>query len=89
MKTRIRDLREDNDLSQSDISHFLNISQVAYSYYEIGKRNISLELLSKLADFYHTSVDYLIYRTDQYKPYPKRKNTFSKTNNSRTNKKAK
>ena len=49
----------------------LNISQVAYSYYEINKRNIPLELLSKLADYYNTSVDYLLYRTNDSKPYPK------------------
>lgn len=71
MKTRIRDLREDRDLTQEELSKYLNISQVAYSYYEIDKRNIPLELLSKLADFYNTSVDYLIYRTDEFKPYKK------------------
>lgn len=71
MKTRIRDLREDNDLSQSSISKMLNISQVAYSYYELEKREIPLNLLCKLADFYNTSVDYLLYRTDNMKPYKK------------------
>ncbi len=76
MKTRIKDLREDNDFTQKDISKFLNISQVSYSYYEINKRNIPLELLSKLADYYNTSVDYLIYRTDESKPYPKANNRF-------------
>ena len=44
---------------------------MAYSYYELEKRNIPLELLSKLADFYETSIDYLLYRTDEYIPYPK------------------
>ncbi len=73
MKTRIKNLREDNDLTQSQISKILNISQVAYSYYELNKRNIPLELLSKLADFYNTSIDYLVYRTDEIKPYSKRK----------------
>ena len=71
MKTRIKSLREDHDLTQKEISQILNISQVAYSYYEINKRNIPLELLSKLADYYNTSVDYLLYRTDSAKPYPK------------------
>lgn len=71
MKTRIKDLREDHDLTQQQISNILNISQVAYSYYELGKRSIPLELLSKLADFYHTSVDYLLYRTDKVTPYEK------------------
>ena len=71
MKTRIKDLREDADITQSEISKYLNISQVAYSYYELGKRNIPLELLCKLADYYNTSVDYLLYRTNQKKPYKK------------------
>ena len=51
----------------------LNISQVAYSYYELNKRNIPIEILSKLADYYNTSIDYLVFRTDLYKPYPKSK----------------
>ena len=74
MKTRIKNLREDNDLTQNDISKILNISQVAYSYYELNKRSIPLELLSKLADYYNTSIDYLVYRTDEIKPYKKAKN---------------
>ena len=72
MITRIKDLREDNDLTQNAISKILNISQVAYSYYELGKRSIPIEILSKLADYYNTSVDYLIYRTDEKKPYKKK-----------------
>lgn len=56
MRTRIKDLREDHDLTQKEISKFLNISQVAYSYYELNKRSIPLELLCKLADFYNSSV---------------------------------
>lgn len=71
MKTRIKDLREDNDLTQTEISKILNISQVAYSYYEANKRSIPLESLCQLADFYNTSVDYLLYRTNQKKPYKK------------------
>ena len=74
MRTRIKNLREDRDLTQAEISKYLNISQVAYSYYELGKRSIPLELLSKLADFYNTSIDYLTYRTDKSAPYPKREN---------------
>ena len=73
MKTRIKSLREDHDLTQKQLSQLLNISQVAYSYYEIDKRSIPLELLSKLADYYNTSVDYLLYRTDEMKAYPKSK----------------
>lgn len=71
MKTRLRNLREDNDLTQKELSKILNISQVAYSYYELNKRSIPLELLSKIADFYNTSIDYLLFRTDIQKPYPK------------------
>ena len=71
MKTRIKSLREDHDLTQKEISQILNISQVAYSYYELNKRSIPLELLCKLADYYNTSIDYLLYRTDIFKPYPK------------------
>ncbi len=67
MKTRIRDLREDRDLSQTEISKLLKISQVAYSYYECNKRNISLESLCKLVDYYNVSLDYLLYRTDNKK----------------------
>ena len=73
MKTRIKDLREVKDLTQIEVSKYLNISQVAYSYYEINKRSIPLEILSKLADFYNTSTDYILYRTDEIKPYKKNK----------------
>lgn len=71
METRIKNLREDNDLTQKQLSKILNVSQVAYSYYELNKRNIPLELLCKLADFYNTSIDYLLYRTNEIKPYSK------------------
>lgn len=65
MKTRIRDLREDRDLTQAEVSKILNISQVAYSYYELNKRNIPLDSLCKLADYYNVSLDYLLYRTEE------------------------
>lgn len=71
METRIKNLREDNDFTQKQLSKILNISQVAYSYYELNKRNIPLELLCKLADFYGTSTDYLLYRTNEFSAYPK------------------
>lgn len=80
MQTRIKDLREDNDLTQKDISKLLNISQVAYSYYEINKRSIPLEVLSQLADFYKTSVDYLLFRTDEINPYPKKHKKYVASN---------
>ena len=71
MKTRIKSLREDHDFTQKHLSELLNVSQVAYSYYELNKRSMPLDLLSKLADFYNTSVDYLLYRTNTPIPYPK------------------
>lgn len=67
---RIRHLREDHDLTQAYIAEYLHVSQRAYSRYENGERSIPIELLSKLADFHETSVDYLIGRTNQKKPYP-------------------
>jgi len=71
MRYRIRDLREDNDLKQRTIAEKLNIHQTTYSDYELGKLNIPVSLLCKLADFYNTSIDYLVGRTDEKKPYPK------------------
>ena len=75
MKNRIRDLREDHDLTQKEIRDFLHISQVAYSYYEIGKRSIPIEILIKLADYYEVSIDYIYYRTDERKVNKKEKIT--------------
>ena len=68
---RIRDLREDRDLNQTAIANYLATDQPGYSCYERGIRDIPIEILMKLADFYETSVDYLIGRTDVYRPYPK------------------
>jgi transcriptional regulator with XRE-family HTH domain len=68
---RIREIREDKDLKQSDIAKILNVTQVAYSYYEIGKRQLPNDLLIKLAKYYNTSTDYLLGLTDERKPYPK------------------
>ena len=71
MKLRIRDLREDNDLSQKQIAEKLNIHQTTYSDYELGNLNVPISVLHQLADFYETSIDYLVGRTDVKKPYPK------------------
>jgi transcriptional regulator with XRE-family HTH domain len=68
---RIRNLREDKDMTQTDIAKILNISQRTYSRYENDERSIPIEILSKLADYHHTSVDYLIGRTNIKKPYEK------------------
>ena len=67
--SRLYELREDNDLKQRELAALLNCSQVCYSYYELGRRESPLALLMKLADFYKTSVDYLLYRTDNPAPY--------------------
>ena len=61
---RIRNLREDKDLTQTDIAVILNITQRAYSRCENGERSIPIEVLCTLADYYGTSVDYLIGRTN-------------------------
>ena len=60
---RLKDLREDNDIKQSELAEYLNIKQNTYSQYENGIREIPLDILCKLADYYNTSVDYLIGRT--------------------------
>lgn len=65
---RIRYLREDHDLSQQQLADYLNISQRTYSYYESGQHNMPLAILVKLADYYHTSVDYLLGRTNNPAP---------------------
>ena len=70
-QNRLRDLREDRDLKQKDISLLLQIHQTTYSDYELGKLNIPVAALHKLADFYHVSVDYLLGRTDVKEPYSK------------------
>lgn len=62
---RIRNLREDADLSQAQLAKQFNISQRAYSHYESGDRKIPLDLLIELADFYNCSTDYLLGRTDK------------------------
>ena len=65
MYSRIRELREDNDISQSNLANILGISQTGYSKYENGKRDVPTDILIKLADFYDTSVDYLLGRTNE------------------------
>lgn len=64
---RIRDLREDRDLSQAEVGAAINITQRSYSYYENGQHLIPLEVLCAIADFYQVSVDYLLERTDNPK----------------------
>ena len=70
MYHRIRDLREDRDLLQKDIAAYLQCTQVCYSNYETGKRDIPTEVLIQLARYYNTSTDYLLNLTDEPAPYP-------------------
>ena len=65
MYRRIRDLREDRDLTQKQVAQMLGMSQTGYSKYETGENDIPTLILIKLADFYGTSIDYLLGRTDK------------------------
>ena len=73
MKFRIRGLREDKDLTQKEIADILHIHQTTYSDYELENLNVPITVLSQLADFYETSIDYLVGLTDTREPYPKGK----------------
>ncbi len=73
MRLRIRDMREDSDLTQKKIADYLMCDQSLYSKYERDEREIPLSLLIKLADYYNVSLDYLVGRTDMKKPYSKGK----------------
>ena len=68
---RLRDLREDNDLTQKEVAAYLGIDQRTYSNYETEKRSMPMEQYRSLAIFYKTSVDYLVGLTDHDKPYPR------------------
>ena len=67
---RIKDIREDLDLTQREIADFLHIKQNTYSQYENGQRQIPLNMLIALARYYNTSTDYLLGLTDVKSPYP-------------------
>ena len=69
---RLKEIREDKDLLQSDIAKLLKTTQCQYSLYENGIRSIPIEKLNILADYYETSTDYLLRRTNEW-PYPKKK----------------
>ena len=70
---RLKSLREDRDIKQTEIAVVLNCKQNTYQQYESGKRQIPIEALKKLSIFYDTSIDYLLEMTDQIKPYPRKK----------------
>ena len=73
MLQRLRDFREDRDISQQKMAELLNVAQTTYSDYERGKINIPMDTLRKLALFFDTSIDYLLELTDESKPYPRKK----------------
>lgn len=70
---RLKDLREDNDLMQKEVANIINTTQQQYSKYEIGIRLIPIDKISILADYYETSVDYILGRTNIKEPYPRKK----------------
>ena len=67
---RIRELREDIDMNQTQFAKILGMSQTGYSKYETGENDVPTMILQKLADYYHTSIDYILGRTDIRTPYP-------------------
>ena len=69
MYNRLRELREDKDLTQVQIAKFLNMSQTGYSQYEIGKNDIPTRVLIKLSTFYGVSIDDILNVTNEMKPY--------------------
>lgn len=70
MYQRICDLREDKDLSQTQMAKILAMSQTGYSKYETGENDVPTSILIKLALFHETSVDYILGLTNEKKPYP-------------------
>lgn len=70
---RIKDLREDRDLTQKEIAGMLGMSQTGYSKYETGENDVPTHILLKLADYYDTSVDYILGRTNDKTPYKRTK----------------
>lgn len=67
---RIKDLREDRDLTQKEVASYLHIKQNTYSQYETGQRQLPIEILIALARYYRTSTDYLLGLTEEQRPYP-------------------
>jgi transcriptional regulator with XRE-family HTH domain len=69
---RLKDLREDNDITQKEIADYLHIKQNTYSQYENGQRQIPIDFIIKLSRYYKVSTDYMFGLTDVKKPYPPR-----------------
>jgi len=72
VKNRIKDLREDSDLTQQQLANAIGITQRKYSYIETGTQPLTDEILVKLADHYDVSIDYILMRTNNPKPYRKK-----------------
>ena len=68
---RLRDMRNDHDLTQKELAKILGMKQTGYSKYETGENDVPVDILLKLADLYDTSIDYLLGRTHVITPYPK------------------
>lgn len=68
---RIKDLREDNDITQKELAEYLHVKQNTYSQYENGQRQLPIDALIALAKFYNTSTDYILGLTNEIKPYKK------------------
>lgn len=75
MIERLRALREDRDLTQQDLAELLHVHQSTYSDYELERINIPIRTLKRLAEFYQTSVDYILGLTDEARPYPRKRQT--------------
>lgn len=73
MYRRIRDFREDRDLTQKQLGEAVGVSQRTYAYYESGQRMLTPQVLCALARFHNTSVDYLLELTDDPRPYPRKR----------------
>ena len=72
MYNRIRDLREDHDMNQTQVAKYLGMSQTGYSKYETGENDLPTSVLIKLSRLYNTSIDYLLNETDETSPYPRK-----------------
>jgi len=69
---RLKDIREDRDITQSEVAAYLHVKQNTYSQYENGKRSLPIDMLILLAEFFETSSDYILEITDDSRPYPRK-----------------
>lgn len=70
---RLKDIREDRDITQNELAEYLHIRQNTYSQYETGQRQLPIDVLIKLAIYFHTSTDYILELTDNPESYPRSK----------------